>query len=91
MSFNVDNFQPVGGTELAGSAPQLFSYSTTDLIAAVETSQYFATAVPWGVRKGDFILVDGSGAATAHAGMYNVTAVTLSPPAITLTKLVRVP
>ncbi|CAB4128350.1 hypothetical protein UFOVP99_28 [uncultured Caudovirales phage] len=91
MSFAIATFQPIGGTEKAGTAPQLFGYRTTDLVATVEGAGYFNAAVPWGPRLGDFIMVDGSGAATPHAGIYNITALSVTAGTMTATKLVRIP
>ena len=91
MSFALLGFQPIGGTEKALNAPQLFSYRTTDASATVEAANYFASAVAYGIRPGDFILVDGSGAGTPHAGFFSVTTATSTPAACTITKLTAIP
>ena len=54
MAFITKNFQPVGGQSQATNAPQVFSYSTLDAHAAVDTSGYF-NAVSALVRPGDII------------------------------------
>lgn len=44
MAFNKDNFAPIGGQSARGSAPQMFSYVTTDNNATAETDGYFNVA-----------------------------------------------
>lgn len=41
MAFNRTKFSPVGGQSTRGSSPQMFSYSTTDNKATIETTGYF--------------------------------------------------
>lgn len=72
MPFNATNFQPVGGQGKAGNAPQVWSYTTTDTAADVDTSGYF-NAVSSLLKVGDMIYrVTTSGAAVSTAGQHIV-------------------
>ena len=64
MAYSVTGLQPIGGQSKAGQAPQLWSYTTTDAIATVNTSGYFDDAA--GVLKvGDLVYVFDSNTPTA--------------------------
>jgi hypothetical protein len=64
MAYSVTGLQPIGGQSKAGQAPQLWSYTTTDAIATVNTSGYFNDAA--GVLKvGDLVYVFDSNTPTA--------------------------
>ncbi len=64
MAYSVTGLQPIGGQSKAGQAPQLWSYTTTDAIASVNTSGYFNDAA--GVLKvGDLVYVFDSNTPTA--------------------------
>lgn len=64
MAYSVTGLQPIGGQSKAGQAPQLWSYTTTDAIATVNTSGYFNGAA--GVLKvGDLVYVFDSNTPTA--------------------------
>jgi hypothetical protein len=71
MAFNKDNFQAVGGQSKAGNAPQMWSYSTTDLATEVRASGYFNT-VSSIVKKGDLIYCHGDTDGTAFYTLYPV-------------------
>lgn len=44
MAFSLSTFTPVGGQSSRGSAPQIFSYSSSDTKATIQTDGYFNTA-----------------------------------------------
>lgn len=72
MAFALAGFQPIGGQSRIGSAPQIWSYITTDAAAAVDTSGYF-NAVNQALRVGDLILrVTTSAGAVSTAGWHVV-------------------
>lgn len=72
MAFNSTNFQPIGGQAKAGNAPQVWSYTTTDTAATVDTSAYF-NAVASLLKVGDIIWrVTTSGSAVSTAGYHVV-------------------
>lgn len=72
MAFNATNFQPLGGQAKAGNAPQMWSYTTTDAAADVDTSGYF-NAVASIVKVGDVILrVTTSSGSVSTAGWHVV-------------------
>ena len=75
MPFALTTWSDIGGLSRKGSAPQVFSYTTTDLASAVLAAGYFNTVQPF-LAVGDFIMVNGLGSATPHAGNYLVTAST---------------
>lgn len=60
MAFSKDGFAAIGGTSKRGSAPALYSYSTTDAIADVNTSGYFNSLADT-LEVKDLILVAHSG------------------------------
>lgn len=75
MAFNATNFQPIGGQAKAGNAPQMWSYTTADSAATVDTSGYF-NAVASIVKAGDIIVrVTTSSGAPSTAGMHLVMSV----------------
>jgi hypothetical protein len=41
MAFNRDGWNPIGGQSKKGTAPQVFSYTTADAVADVNTEGYF--------------------------------------------------
>lgn len=63
MAFNRDGWNPIGGQSKRGSAPQMFSYSSADAIADVNTEAYF-NAVSNDVAVGDIIFVYDSATPT---------------------------
>lgn len=72
MAFSSTNFQPLGGQAKAGNAPQMWSYTTEDAAATVDTSGYF-NAVASIVKVGDVILrVTTSSGSVSTAGWHVV-------------------
>jgi len=72
MAFNSTNFQPIGGQAKAGNAPQMWSYTTTDAAATVDTSGYF-NSVAGLLKVGDLIYrVTTSAGAVSTAGQHVV-------------------
>jgi hypothetical protein len=75
MAFSSTGFQPIGGQSKAGNAPQVWSYTTTDAAATVDTSGYF-NAVASLLKVGDVILrVTTSSGAVSTAGQHVVMTV----------------
>lgn len=75
MAFVATNFQPIGGQAKAGNAPQMWSYTTTDAAATVDTSGYF-NDVAGLVKVGDLIYrVTTSAGAVSTAGFHAVMSV----------------
>lgn len=72
MAFSATAFQPIGGQSKAGNAPQMWSYTTTDSAATMDTSGYFNTVASL-VKIGDliFAVVTSSGAVST-AGLHVV-------------------
>ena len=44
MAYSATGLQPIGGQGKAGSAPQMWSYTSADAIATVNTEGYFNAA-----------------------------------------------
>lgn len=64
MAYSVTGLQPIGGQSKAGNAPQMWSYSSADAIATVNTSGYFNDAADL-LKVGDLIYVYDSATPTA--------------------------
>lgn len=64
MAFSRDGWQPIGGQSKRGKAPMMWSYTTTDAIATVNTANYF-NSVNAEVKVGDLIYVHDSNTPTA--------------------------
>lgn len=64
MAYSVTGLQPIGGQSKAGNAPQMWSYTSTDAIATVNTSGYFNSAADL-LKVGDLIYVHDSATPTA--------------------------
>ena len=64
MAFARAGWNPIGGTSKRGSAPQMWSYSTTDSLATMNTEGYF-NSVSDEVKVGDLIYVHDSNTPTA--------------------------
>ena len=75
MAFSRDNWQPIGGQSRRGSAPQLWSYTTTDAKTVGRGSGYF-NAVSDDVTPGDSIFSYGSTGGTATMTIHIVLTVT---------------
>jgi hypothetical protein len=72
MAFSSTGFQPIGGQSKAGNAPQVWSYTTTDAAATVDTSGYFNSVASL-LKVGDVILrVTTSSGAVSTAGQHVV-------------------
>ena len=41
MAFSIDGLNPIGGNSRAGTAPAMWTYTTTDSTADMNTSGYF--------------------------------------------------
>jgi hypothetical protein len=73
MAFNYLTFSPVGGQSTRGSAPQVFSYVTTENKATIETANYFDGASTY-IEANDILKVVYDGG----YGEYKVTQVTIN-------------
>ncbi len=65
MAYSEAGLQPIGGQAKAGSAPQMWSYTTTDAIATVNTAAYFNDASDV-LKVGDLIYVYDSSTPTGN-------------------------
>jgi len=66
MAFDKDGWNPIGGQSKQGNAPAVYSYTTTDAIADVNTSGYFNDFVDI-LNVGDLIYCVTSTGTTAVA------------------------
>ena len=64
MAYSITGLQPIGGQAKAGNAPQMWSYTSADAIATVNTSGYFNDAADV-LKVGDLIYVYDSNTPTA--------------------------
>ena len=64
MAFARAGWNPIGGMSKRGSAPQMWSYTTTDSLATMNTAGYF-NLVSDEVKVGDLIYVHDSNTPTA--------------------------
>jgi hypothetical protein len=64
MAYSITGLQPIGGQAKAGNAPQMWSYTSADAIATVNTSGYFNSAADV-LKVGDLIYVYDSNTPTA--------------------------
>ena len=64
MAYSVTGLQPIGGQSKAGNAPQMWSYTSVDAIATINTSGYFNAAADL-LKVGDLIYVFDSNTPTA--------------------------
>ena len=78
MAFARAGWNPIGGQSKKGTAPQLFTYTTEDAVAAVNTSGYF-NDVSDDVVKGDVIIsvtsTGGTMASSIHTVVSNASGV----------------
>lgn len=75
MAFSSVGFNPIGGQSKAGNAPQMWSYTTTDSAATVDTSGYFNSMASL-LKAGDIIYrVTTSSGAVSTAGWHVVMSV----------------
>ena len=71
MAFNRDGWNPIGGQSKKGTAPQLFTYTTTDTVADVNTAAYF-NDVSTHVSVGDVIISVTSTGGTLASSIHTV-------------------
>jgi len=71
MAFDRKKWNPIGGQSKKGTAPQMFSYSTTDSQATVRASGYM-NDVAQDVSVGDIIFVNASTGGTLTASIHTV-------------------
>ena len=64
MAYSITGLQPIGGQSKAGNAPQMWSYTSADAIATVNTSGYFNDAADV-LKVGDLLYVYDSNTPTA--------------------------
>lgn len=75
MAFSSTGFQPIGGQSKAGNSPQIWSYTTTDAAATVDTSGYFNSVASL-LKVGDIIFrVTTSGSSVSTAGQHVVMSI----------------
>ena len=71
MAFDRDGWNPIGGQSKKGTAPQLYTYTTADTVATVNTSGYF-NDVSDDVVKGDVIISVTSTGGTLASSIHTV-------------------
>ncbi len=71
MAFSRTGWNPIGGQSKKGTAPQLFSYTTTDAHTVVDGAGYF-NDVSDDVVVGDMVMVRGNTGGTATLTMHIV-------------------
>ena len=64
MAYNVAGLQPIGGQSKAGSAPQIWSYTSEDAKTAIDAAGYFNDASDV-LKVGDLMYIYASTAGTA--------------------------
>lgn len=65
MAYSESGLQPIGGQAKAGTAPQMWAYTSADAIATVNTAGYFNDAADL-LKVGDLIYVHDSATPTAN-------------------------
>jgi hypothetical protein len=76
MAYDVTKLSPAGAQSKAGTAPQMWTYSSTDAKAAVAASGYFNSASSL-LKVGDLIFAyktDSTVSATMHVVLSNSAA-----------------
>ncbi|MBV28046.1 MAG: hypothetical protein CMQ13_08265 [Gammaproteobacteria bacterium] len=71
MAFARAGWNPIGGQSKKGTAPQLFTYTTTDTVATVNTAAYF-NDVSDDVSVGDVIISVTSTGGTLASSIHTV-------------------
>jgi len=71
MAFARAGWNPIGGQSKKGTAPQLFTYTTTDAVATVNTAAYF-NDVSDDVSVGDVIISVTSTGGTLASSIHTV-------------------
>ena len=64
MAYSITGLQPIGGQSKAGNAPQMWSYTSADALARVNTTGYFNDAADV-LKVGDLLYVYDSNTPTA--------------------------
>ena len=54
MAYSITGLQPIGGQSKAGNAPQMWSYTSADALATVNTTGYFNSVADL-LKVGDLI------------------------------------
>jgi len=75
MAFSSSGFGPLGGQSLAGNAPALYVYTTTDAHTDVDTGTAYFASMSDTLKVGDMIIVHGSTGGTRTVTMHIVTSV----------------
>jgi hypothetical protein len=71
MAFSRDGWNPIGGMSKKGTAPQIFTYTTTDAVTTVDGNTYF-NAVSQDVAVGDIIISVTSTGGTLASSIHTV-------------------
>ena len=71
MAFSRDGWNPIGGQSKKGTAPQIFTFITTDTVATLNSSGYF-NDVSTEVAVGDMIFANTSTGSTLVATLLYV-------------------
>jgi hypothetical protein len=71
MAFSRDGWNPIGGMSKKGTAPQIFTYITTDAVTTVDANTYF-NAVSQDVAVGDIIISVTSTGGTLASSIHTV-------------------
>ena len=71
MAFDRKKWNPIGGQSKKNTAPQMFSYSTTDAVGDVNTEGYF-NSISQDVVVGDYIFVNASTGGTMTSTIHVV-------------------
>jgi len=71
MAFARDGWNPIGGQSKKGTAPQLFTYTTTDAVGTVDGAGYF-NSVSQDVAVGDVIISVTSTGGTLASSIHTV-------------------
>jgi len=75
MAFDATGLNAAGGQSKAGNAPQIWTYTTTDSAATVDTSGYF-NSIASILRVGDLIYrVTTSSGSVSSAGLHVVLSI----------------
>lgn len=78
MAYSRDGWNPIGGQSKKGTAPQIFTFITTDTVATLNTSGYF-NDVSSEVAVGDIIIsvtsTGGTMASSIHTVVSNASSV----------------
>ena len=71
MAYDIAGLQPIGGQSKAGSAPQMWSYTSEDAKTAIDAAGYFNSASDV-LKVGDLIYVHASTAGTRTYSLHPV-------------------